>query len=118
MWGGAESSQVCVQSRTGYLRSVLGPHPRAPIINNSCPCYVNPAQESTSLQNSTHSGAATCRPVDCTAVSFRLTIDEQRVAQVPVPAHCLVAHAHGEDACMIELHVADHQVVIVYLVRS
>lgn len=104
---------------------MLSSHARAPIINNSCHCYVNPALESTSPQNSTHSGAATCRPVDCSAVSlsdqqisFRLTVDEQLVAQVSAPAHRLVAHAHGEDAGVLELHVADDQVVIGYLVTS
>lgn len=51
-------------------------------------------------------------------ISFRLTVDQQRVVQVPVPAHRLVAHAHGEDAGVLELHVADDQVVIGYLVTS
>lgn len=120
-----EQSSLRAERNTGHLRAVLSPHARAPIINNSCPCYVNPALESTRPQNSTHSGAATCRPADCTAVSFRdqqvrfrLTVDEQRVAQAPVPAHCLVAHAHGKDAGVLELHVADDQVVIRYLVTS
>lgn len=35
-----------------------------------------------------------------------------------MPAHRLVAHAHGEDAGVLELHVADDQVVIGYLVTS
>lgn len=85
--GGRERSSLRAEQNTGYLHAVLGPRPRAPIINNSCPCYVNSALKSTSPQNSTHSGAATCRPVDCTAVSLRdqriilrLTIDKQRVA--------------------------------------
>lgn len=51
-------------------------------------------------------------------MSFRLTVDDQRVAQVPVQAHRLVAHAHGEDAGVLELHVADDQVVIGYLVSG
>lgn len=51
-------------------------------------------------------------------MSFTLTVDDQRVAQVPVPAHRLAAHAHGEDAGVLELHVADFQVVIGYLVTG
>lgn len=49
---------------------------------------------------------------------MRLTVDQQRVAQVPVPAHRLVAHAHREDAGVLELHVADDQVVVGYLVTG
>lgn len=35
-----------------------------------------------------------------------------------MPADRLVAHAHSEDAGVLELHVADDQVVIGYLVTS
>lgn len=83
--------------------------------------------------NSCHSGAATCRPVNCTESSsarvasvhskstawfpldqqllpglrWCLTINYKSVAQISVQALQFVAQAYGKDAGMLFLHVSD-----------
>lgn len=49
-YGGFWSSGICVQNRAQAVHAAPSPLARAPIINNSCPCYINPAMESTSHQ--------------------------------------------------------------------
>ncbi len=85
--------------------------------------------------NSSHTRAATCRPVNCTESSHsaeaasvqsqstasfpldkhslsvlwhQLTFDYQSVAQIPVQALCLVAQAYGEEPSMHLLHISDN----------
>lgn len=48
--GGFEQRSLRAEQSTGHLHTAPSPHARAPIINNSCPGYVNPALESTSPQ--------------------------------------------------------------------
>lgn len=140
--GGLELLESACRIEPGPFTHCAKPLQKSPNNQQQLPLLRQSSPGINKPPNSSHTRAATCRPVNCSysagaasvhsqgTASFprdqqslsglwqQLTVDYQGVAQIPGQALLLVGQAYGEDPSVLLLHISDDQVVSRHLVTG